>query len=532
MSPSRTVFAPVVVAVILTGLGGSMALRALQSADSFIPGLNQESPPLLAVEPVASTPTPRLSRRVVIVIIDGLRLDHSYGHDLLDRLRRAGVDAEAQSNYPTYSRPNHVAVLTGVPPAWTGVRNNGYGYPVRVDSIMDRARGGGMRSAYAADEAFGVGIMFHDDFTAIHYAPWEGGFAKAARLIIEQDYPLVVLLPGAVDSAGHAHGARSDEYDAALDRVDRELSQALGLLDLARDTVIVTADHGHTDGGGHGGTEPEVMEVPFILAGAGVRAGAMVGEVNIIDVAPTAAALLGLPAPGHAFGRTLVEALALSPDARASLSRADAARIARNHAVVKRAIDAAAPESEHRRWRRLATVTGLSLLAIALLVSARRLGALHFDWRVILIGVPAFPVTYYALLEIMGQQFSLSAIPDRDDALDQLFHFGLVSMVVQVLAGWVAMRGRVVLRDRLAAANALTACGMAMAWLPAGMMWALFGSRSFIEPPSSAVYVLVPATYIAVACHALAVAVTLGLEILIFFVRAVDPRVRVRTPSG
>lgn len=517
------------VAVVLTGLGGSMALRALQSADSFLPALNQASPPLLAAEPVAGPPTPRLSRRVVVVIIDGLRLDHSYGHDLLDRLRRTGVDAGALSTYPTYSRPNHVAVLTGVPPAWSGVRNNGYGYPVRVDSLMDRARGGGLRSAYAADEAFGVGIMFHDDFTAIHYAPWPDGFAKAARLVIEQDYPLVVLLPGAVDMAGHARGARSDEYHAAIDQVDRELSQALGLLDLTRDTVIVTADHGHTDSGGHGGTEPEVMEVPLILAGAGIRPGAMVGEAHVTDVAPTAAALLGLPAPGHALGRTLVEALALTPEARAALERADATRIARNQSVVTHARDRAQPEIERRRLRRLATVAGLSLLVIALLVSARRVGALHVDWRVILIGVPAFPVTYYALLETLGQQFSLSAIPDRDDALDQLFHFGLVSMAVQVLAGWFAMRGRVVLRDRLAAANALTACGMVMAWLPAGLMWSLYGAGTFIEPPGSAVYVLVPATYIAVACHALAVAVTLGLEILIFFARAVDPRVRLRS---
>jgi len=40
------------------------------------------------------------------------------------------------------------------------------------------------------------------------------------------------------------------------------------------------------------------------------------------------------------------------------------------------------------------------------------------------------------------------------DALGVLFRFGLVSTAVQVMAGWIAMRGRVVLRDRLAAANA------------------------------------------------------------------------------
>jgi len=37
------------------------------------------------------------------------------------------------------------------------------------------------------------------------------------------------------------------------------------------------------------------------------------------------------------------------------------------------------------------------------------------------------------------------------DALNELFHFGLVSTGVQVVAGWIALRGRVVLRDRMAA---------------------------------------------------------------------------------
>jgi hypothetical protein len=153
---------------------------------------------------------------------------------------------------------------------------------------------------------------------------------------------------------------------------------------------------------------------------------------------------------------------------------------------------------------------------------------LHIDWRVLAIAVPAFPLTYYALLDLLGQRVSLSALPDRADALDRLFHFGLVSTAVQIVAGWIALRGRVILRDRLAAANALTLCGMLVAWLPAGLMWALFGPRTFLEPPASRVMVLVPATYIAVACHALAAAVTLGLEIVVFFARAVDPRVRLR----
>ncbi|HEY8142362.1 MAG TPA: alkaline phosphatase family protein [Kofleriaceae bacterium] len=529
MSPSRNVFAPVVTAILLVILGGAMALSAWRASDGYRPALNQDTPALERVPPILTADhRARLSRRVVIVIIDGLRLKSSYGQDLLDQLRREGVDAVALSHYPSYSRPNHVAILTGVPPAWSGVRNNAYGWPVMLDSIMDRANSAGLRSAYAADRAFGAGMMFHDDFEAVHYAPWPRGFAKAAKLVVAEDYPLVVLLPGAVDEAGHAFGARSEAYAAATAQVDRELGAALAALDLAKDTVIVTADHGHTDPGGHGGLEKEVLEVPLILAGAGIRPGAPVGEAHVTDVAPTAAALLGVPAPGHALGRTLVEALDIDAAARASLIAADQERLARNQGVVDRAKAEAEPEIAHTRRIRLAIVAGLFALAFALLLAGRRFGALHVDWRVLVIAVPAFPLTYYALLDIVGQNVSLSALPDRDDALNELFQFGLVSTGVQVVAGWIALRGRVVLRDRMAAANALTACGMLTAWVSAGIMWALFSPGTFVEPPGSTVLVLVPATYIAAACHALAVAVTLGLEIVVFFARAVDPRVRLR----
>ncbi len=528
MSRPQNVFAPVVAAVLLVGMGAAMALRAVDSADSFRPGLNQRQPVLAGSTPALGPRPARVARRVVLVIIDGLRLRGSYGDPFLDSMRRRGVDAVARSHFPTYSRPNHVAILTGVSPAWSGVRNNAYAWPVALDSLMDRANAADLRSAYAGDLAFGVGMMFHDDFAAVHYAPWPGGFAKAARLVMSQDYPLVVLLPGGVDAAGHARGADDHAYGDATRQIDRELASVTADLDLARDTIIITADHGHTGRGGHGGTEPDVLEVPLIMAGAGIRPGAALAEVELVDVAPTAAALLGLPAPRHGLGRTLVEATTLTPMQRAALLRADSRRLQRNRAELDRLHREQRPLMEQRRVWRTAAVLAVSFIGLILVVVAHRLGVLHIDWRVLAIAVPAFPLTYYALLDLLGQRVSLSALPDRADALDMLFHFGLVSTAVQVVAGWIALRGRVVLRDRLAAANALTLCGMMVAWLPAGLMWALFGPRTFLEPPASRVMVLVPAAYIAVACHALAAAVTLGLEIVVFFARAVDPRVRLR----
>ena len=56
-----------------------------------------------------------------------------------------------------------------------------------------------------------------------------------------------------------------------------------------------------------GGAEPEVLRVPFAAAGAGIRPGRY-GDAEIIDLAPTMTALLGLPAPlpeGEPYARAV-----------------------------------------------------------------------------------------------------------------------------------------------------------------------------------------------------------------------------------
>lgn len=47
----------------------------------------------------------------------------------------------------------------------------------------------------------------------------------------------------------------------------------------------------------------------LIMAGPGVKAGAVAGECSTLDIAPTLLALLGLPAPGYMTGRVLDELL-------------------------------------------------------------------------------------------------------------------------------------------------------------------------------------------------------------------------------
>ena len=61
--------------------------------------------------------------------------------------------------------------------------------------------------------------------------------------------------------------------------------------------------------GGHGSTLES--RVPLLIAGAGIRAGAVPRNPRLVDVAPTIAALLGAHPPADAQGRVLGELLSV-----------------------------------------------------------------------------------------------------------------------------------------------------------------------------------------------------------------------------
>ena len=550
----------VAAALILLALGSVGAIQAGLTGASFMQDLELVQPPLAKIEPaIHEAGTPRLARRVYLVIIDGLRSDRSYELTFLDSLRRAGLDLEAQSHYPTWSRPNYVSILAGVPPPASGVRTNHHATPVTLDTLMDRAHAAHLLVATATDyavlpqlflrpaasrvaaippeqlEELDIDTMQEplaptiidapestlvSPFDDARYVPWPGGFASAgSALVAGGKADLVVLLVSSVDIAGHAHGADSTEYRTAAESADRALARVLGRVDLAQDAIVVVADHGHTGKGGHGGVEPEVLSVPLILAGAGIDKTGTADDPHLIDIAPTVAALLGIPAPGHGLGKTLTHVLALDGAARARLEAADAARLLTTEHVVAVADARAADELTRHRALRLAIVGLCTVLAGALAWLMVRRGALQFHVRVLLTAVPAFFVAYYGLIGTIGQRFSPSLVPAQGHLALQMAKYGIAAMVIQVAASLWALRDQGTLARRLAAANGIAWTGLVLAMLPAGLLWAFFPAP-YVAVPGPFWLVLIPAGQVAVACAAITIALTLALEVIIFAARA------------
>jgi hypothetical protein len=566
-APARRV---VIAALTLLVLGGVGAVRAGLAGGRFMFDLEQDRPALARVAPAVFDPhTPRLARRVFVVIVDGLRLDKSYELPFLDSLRRRGVDGEAQSHYPTWSRPNYVSILTGVPPSASGVRTNHHATPVALDSLMDRARDAGLVTAMSTDydvlprlflrartprsgelvrdvvvtdhadqdgrldeEAGDLDVMddkelaaavrapdadLESPFDDARYAPWPGGFSEAGDALTAGNAELVVMLVGAVDVAGHAHGGNSTQYRDAAVVADHALSRALSRIDLARDAVIVTADHGHTGRGGHGGIEPEVMTVPFVAAGAGIRAGAVPNDARLIDIAPTVSALLGIAAPGHGVGRTLTEILATDGATAAARRVADTQRLTMTEAVVAGAEATAEIDVLENRALRIALVLGGAALAIALATLLIRRRVLRLDLRALLVSVPAFFVVYYALIGAVGS-FSPSLLPARGHLAATMAQYGLGAMMVHLAFSLWALRSQRTLAERLATANGIAWTGLMLAMVPAGLAWAFF-PPPYVSVPPPLWLVLIPAVEVAVACAAVDVALTLMVEVIVFAAR-------------
>ena len=271
------------------------------------------------------------TNRVVIVLIDGLRYDTSLNSDVmpfLAELRKHGSSALMHSQAPSFSEPGYSTILTG---AWPEI-NDGPALNLDYeeiptftqDNLFTAVHQAGMKTAVSGYYWFEKLIPQSDvDFS--YYTPGEDAAADndvvtaALPFLQNTQNRLVLVHIDQVDYAGHhLGGAQSAAWDEATKTADNLLMLIVNEIDLETDTLIVLSDHGHIDGGGHGGQDAIVIMEPFVIAGMGAKTGVQT-EINMVDVAPTIAALLGVRLPASAQGQVRVDLVSLSPSVIESL---------------------------------------------------------------------------------------------------------------------------------------------------------------------------------------------------------------------
>jgi hypothetical protein len=259
------------------------------------------------------------TRSFVIVLIDALRYDTSLDSNVmpfLNELRSEGAYALMHSRPPSYSEAAYTVLLTG---AWPDLSdgpliNLDYAEipTFTQDDIFSAAHRAGLRTAVSGFNRFEK-LIPQDAVSASFYTPGEDQAADrqvtdAALPWLQDDaYHLVLIHLDQVDYAGHHEGGPVDSrWDAAASRADSLLKEIATSMDLTQDTLLVISDHGQIDRGGHGGQDPIVLLEPFVLSGRGVIPGNY-NDIQMVDVAPTVATILGTNIPATNEGHPLFE---------------------------------------------------------------------------------------------------------------------------------------------------------------------------------------------------------------------------------
>lgn len=326
---------------------------------------------LLAVdEPLTSVPFAR-PRRLWLVVIDGLREDFARPFASVKVLEAHGHCAGTKAMMPSLSMPAYAMMSSGVEAERTGIRANGGASPIAAESVWEVARGAKLKVVGVSELPWWK-QMFPNGWDEFQTPPRDDDFfARALRNLGDVN----LVHPLYVDEAGHSHGAASPEYAAAAQRADHELGELLATIDWTTDTVILTADHGHSNRGGHGGVQPEVTHILTCLAGHGVTVSTGDPEPPAPthrDLASLIAVLLDVRLPHQALPPATLDArLDLPADYRAART----AELADARAKQLAALEGVRPAARRVQWIRALIACAIAA-AIFVYLRRKQLGTL------------------------------------------------------------------------------------------------------------------------------------------------------------
>lgn len=251
---------------------------------------------------------------LVLVLLDGLgssALSCMGSMEALTRVGRARF-TELCCELPALSRPIYHCLLTGLPPAVSGMLHNDDWTPHPAPTLFSRAREAGLVTAAAAygwiselcnrapfdaardrlTEDAGLPIM-HGLFYTNDAYPDDHVFMDAEALRRRYAPQLLLVHTMGVDFAGHGHGADSAAYRNAARQVDMLLARFVPCWLEAGCNILITSDHGMSPDGLHNGSTDAERRVPFWALGPACAAMSL--PVRQTECCSCAARLLKLP---------------------------------------------------------------------------------------------------------------------------------------------------------------------------------------------------------------------------------------------
>lgn len=291
-------------------------------------------PPPSPTVPARAALGPPLTKRLALVLMDGIRFDVATDGQHMPRLaERLRSHASAELWAEPISMTSSAALVFGTG-AHSGIDQairNETAQPTLFEDLFTLARKAHLRTATVGDPVW-TGLfpnawdVTRDDPHNVAIGLSDDDVAFAAAYAIQKTQPPVdvgVYHFATPDHMAHGHGVGSPTYDAYIKSFDARLAEFIDRFP-PDTTLVIVGDHGATMAGIHGSDTPEQRRTVMVAQGPGIVEGPRsMPRADDVDIAPTIAALLGIPTPRHARGHPLVSWLAVGDDVRATMACAN-----------------------------------------------------------------------------------------------------------------------------------------------------------------------------------------------------------------
>ena len=260
-------------------------------------------------------------KKVLLIGLDGVRVDimAAVHTPVIDSLAAAGFFSdEAKTRVRTVSGPGWSSMTIGARTDKHLVDGNdfeGNDYATYPDFLTRIERERPELNTFAVSDWPPLGTtdsggpLFSDEIDVrITFDGEADGYRYADSLSVEAavrelrdtDVDAAFVYLGDIDVVAHETNSRSPQYKAAIEWADTRVGL---LLQSVRERptygeedwlILLSTDHGRNDAGGHGGNSPSETTIFFLASGPSVEQGTTECPPDIVDVAVTALAHMGL----------------------------------------------------------------------------------------------------------------------------------------------------------------------------------------------------------------------------------------------
>lgn len=260
--------------------------------------------------------------KVALLMADGMRSDAvTHIPEVQEMMKKSKYTLEATSVMPSITLPCHLSLFLSVDPERHGTTTNVYAPQVRpVDGLCEVLHKAGKTCAFFYNWGEFRDLTKPNSLDYVKFVSCGDvmqdfdRMEKSTKMVAddaikylnEEKPDFAWFYTAWPDHVGHWHCWMSDEYIKAVENSWKEITR---IMEAIPDdyTVIVATDHGGHDGY-HGTDMPEDMIIPLFMKGPAFEPGTKFEEeVNLKDIAPTIAELLGVPANPEWRGKSVLK---------------------------------------------------------------------------------------------------------------------------------------------------------------------------------------------------------------------------------